>query len=230
MNIRRTAKRRFSRDFRESCMVVADQCYGVKGTWVYESYSFINQHYFGGRLPWAHIIWGFTEYGACIAWSSTIRDKSRPPIITLHPVLLQRHQKADPWGIPTSCLGPSLVFDTLLHECIHIHIDYNLGGTDGGTSHNCNRWIRQVNRLAPMLGFDGIDAARTKVVRVPDTTLPPTARGKVATRVQRQCLGSIPFRVAAGFPSALRMYRNEAINYYTRDTLPAGAPTLGRSE
>jgi len=97
-------KPRFSSDFRESCFVVAEQCYGIKGTWVYQCYEFINENYFGGRLPWAHIIWGLTEYGACIAWASTVRDKSRPPIITLHPVLLEQYQTADPWGIPSECL------------------------------------------------------------------------------------------------------------------------------
>lgn len=130
-------KRRFSSDFRESCLVVADQCYGPKGTWAYECYAFINCHFFGGRLPWAHIIWGLTEYGSCFAWASTARDKARPPIITLHPAILGSVQKKDPWGIDPTCLGPSWVFDVLLHECMHVHIDYNLGGSDGRTSHDC---------------------------------------------------------------------------------------------
>lgn len=228
MTAYRPKKRRFSRDFRDSCLVVADQCYGLKGTWAYECYDFINQRYFAGRLPWAHIIWGFTEYGGCVAWSSTVRDKTRPPIITLHPALLHPMRKKSPWGIPGPCLGPSRVFDTLLHECMHVHIDYNLGGADGRTSHDCKRWIRQVNRLAPLLGFDDIRAARTNVVRVPDTSLPLTARGKTATRVTRQCTGNIPFNVAAGFPSALRKHFGQSWDYYSNGRLPQGAPQLLR--
>jgi hypothetical protein len=219
-------KRRFSTVFRNSCYVVAQQCYGLKGTWAYDAYAFINATYFGNRLPWAHILWGLTEYGSCIAWASTVRDKSRPPIITLHPALLEVHQSPAPWGIPPRRLGPSLVFDTLLHECMHVHIDYNLGGTDGRTSHDCNRWIRQVNRIAKLLGFSNVDAGRTKTVRIPDPSLPRTVRGKLATRVVRRCEGNVPFRAVSGFPSALRSHRGEANAHYGGNRLPDGAPTL----
>lgn len=228
MNTGRPSKRRFSRGFRESCLVVAEQCYGAKGTWAYDSYAFINQVYFSGRLPWAHIIWGLTDYGGCIAWASTVRDKSRPPIITLHPVLLKVHQVPKPWKIAPELLGPSLAFDVLLHECMHVHIDYNLGGTKGRTSHDCKRWIRQVNRLAPMLGFEGVVAAGTKLVRIPDPSLPLTPRGKIATRVVRRCFANVPFRAIASFPTALRKHLGQSIEYYGSGKLPEGAPMLDR--
>ena len=230
MSSNRSSTRRFSRGFRESCLVVAGQCYGAKGTWVYDCYDFINQTYFSGRLPWAHIIWGLTRYGGCIAMASTVRDKSRPPIITLHPVLLRVYQTPEPWDIPSEWLGPSLVFDVLLHECMHVHIAYNLGGRDGRTSHDCNRWTRQVNRLAPMLGFEGVVAARTKTVRIPDPSLPLTPRGKMATRVVRQCLANIPFPAIAGFPTALRSHLGQSLEHYSSGTLPNGAPMLDRRD
>jgi hypothetical protein len=217
-------KRKFSRRFRESCLIVAEQCYGRKGTWAHEAFSFINQTYFADRLPWPHIIWGLTAHGSCTAWASTARDKSRPPIITLHPSLLQASEKENPWDIPAAWLGPSLVFDALLHECIHVHIDYNLGGHDGPSSHNCKRWVRQVNRLTPLLGFRGIRFGLSKTVRVPDPDSPPTPRGKVATRVVRACMGNVPFPVGAGFPDALRRYMGEADTYYRMKKLPVGAP------
>jgi len=109
---------------------------------------------------------------------------------------------------------------------MHIHIDYNLGGTDGTTSHNCNRWMRQVNRLAPILGFDGIVAGRTKVKRVPDPSLGMTVTGKVATQVQRVCLGNIPFRAAAVFPAGLRKHFGQAFKYYSKNEMPSGAPKI----
>jgi len=85
-----------------------------------------------------------------------------------------------------------------------------------------------VNRLAPILGFEGIVGGRSKTLRVPDASLPLTARGKPATRVQRVCLGNIPFKIAAGFPTALRMHLAQAIDTYTGNVMPNGAPKLAR--
>jgi hypothetical protein len=217
-------KRRFSRTFRESCLIVAEQVYGRKGVWAYEIFDFINTMYFSGRLPWPHIVWGLTAHGNCIAWASTARDKSRPPIITLHPSLLQGTEKEDPWRIPPDWLGPSLVFDTLLHECIHVHIDYNLGGHGGEGSHDTKRWMRQINRIARLLEFRTVRFGITRTVRVPDYSAPRTVRGKVATRVVRRTTGNVPHRVAAGFPQSLRKFTGQAQEHYRNNVLPRGAP------
>lgn len=219
-------KPKFSKVFRKSCLVVAEQCYGRKGTWAYESFAFINRMYFAERLPWPHIIWGLTAHGSCVAWASTARDKSRPPIITLHPSLLRGTEKENPWGIPPERLGQSLAFDTLLHECIHVHIEYNLGGSTGSTSHNCPRWVRQINRLAPLLGFKGIRFGISKTIRVPNPNAPRTKRGKIATRVVRGCTGNVPFTIGAGFPNSLRSYLGQGDQYYRQQQLPPGAPHL----
>jgi hypothetical protein len=141
-----------------------------------------------------------------VAWASTVSDKSRPPIITLHPSLLGGSEKEDPWHISPHFLGPALAFDTILHECIHIHITHNLGGQDGPTSHNCRRWIRQVNRIAPLLGLKGIHVGMSKTMRVPVEPPQYTARGNRVTRVVRRCAGAVPFRVGSGFPQAARTY------------------------
>jgi len=217
----------FSSKFRKSCLVVAAHCYGPKGTWAYHVYDFINANYFANRLPCPHIVWGLTLHGGCVAWASTVSDKSRPPIITLHPSLLGGSEKEDPWHIPPNFLGAALAFDTILHECIHIHITHNLGGQDGPTSHNCRRWIRQVNRIAPLLGFKGIHVGMSKTMRVPVEPPQYTARNKRVTRVVRRCVGSVPFRVGSGFPQAARMYLGQGSQFYTKDQLPAGVPLLG---
>lgn len=219
-------KPRFSATFRDSCRIVAEQCHGAKGTWAYDAFAFINDHWFSGRLPWAHIIWGLTPHGGCLAWSSTDMEKSRPPIILLHPSLLGVGVIENPWGVPKSWLGPSYVFDVLIHECIHIHIDYNLGGHKGRSSHDCARWIRQVNRLAPLLGLGKIHAGGTKIMRVPDHSAPKTKRGKVASRVVRATTGDIPFPAVYGFPSSLRRFQGTAANHFIEQTLPPGVPSL----
>jgi hypothetical protein len=218
--------RRLARKFREACLIVAEQVYGRKGVWAYDSFVFINDVYFDGRLPWPYILWELTAYGSCTGWANTVRDKSQPPIIALHPSLLRGTEKEEPWNIPADWLGPSLVFDTLLHECMHVHIDYNLGGHDGRSSHDCKRWIRQANRLAPLLGFPDVHFGVTKTIRVPDHSAPRTVRGKVATRVVRRSTGNVPHRVVVGFPPSLRGFLGQAGDYYRMKTLPPDAPVF----
>lgn len=217
----------FSKKFRDSCLFVAQQIHGSKGTWAYQIFDFINDHYFHGRLPVPYILWGLTAHGGCVAWASTVTDRSRPPIITLHPSLLEASDNNEkPWGIPASWLGPSLVFDTLLHECIHVHVGSNLGGPEGRSSHDCKRWVRQVNRLAPLLGFMDVDAGHTKTIRVPVPGGKRGARGKLPTRVVRRTVGNVPFYAVAGFPRAMRVYRSQADEHYSQQRLPVGAPRL----
>lgn len=217
---------KFYGSFRRSCLIVAKECYGRKGVWAHEIFDFINASYFGGRLPHAHIIWELTPYGGCHAWACCSHEKRRQPVVTLHPALLESSAPDGPWGISRRWLGPALIFDTLLHECIHIHIETRLGGQDGPTSHNCDRWVRQINRLAPILGFEGVEFGRSKVVRVPIQGAPLTLRRKRPTRVVRTCTGNVPFAVGAGFPMSLRRYQGIAARYYSTNSLPPGVPQL----
>lgn len=220
-------KPRFSGRFRNATLIVAEQCYGAKGVWAYKIYEFVNEHFFYNHLPWPHIIWGLTAHGGCLAWSSTALDKSRPPVILMHDSLLGTGTLENPWGIPKSWLGPCFVFDAMIHECIHVHINYNLGGHRGRTSHDSARWARQVNRLIPLLGFPkSMKAGKTMVKRVPDPTLPKTVRGKQGTRIARVGTGNIPLTVSAGFPYSLRAHLGTAEDHYLSQTLPATVPNL----
>jgi hypothetical protein len=212
----------FSRKFRDSCRFVSEQVYGPKGLLAYHFFDFINVHYFNNRLPMPYIIWGLTAHGGCVAWASTVQDRSRPPIITLHPSLMECGEKPNPWGLPSEWLGPAMMFDTLLHECIHVHIASNLGGTRGRSSHDCKRWVRQVNRIAPLLGFAGVDAGQTKLMRVPMLNAPRKTCGKLPTRVVRRTLGNVPFRTVAGFPRSLRIHLGQASEHYRQNRVPIG--------
>ena len=220
--------KRFSGTFRDSCLIVARECYGSKGVWSHEVFDHINEAYFGGRLPHPHIVWGITAYGGCLAWASCSHEKTRQPVIMLHPALLGSTADEPPWGIPRRWLGPSLVFDTILHECIHVHINTRLGGRDGPTSHNCGRWVRQINRLAPLLGFESVEFGRSKLVRMPIKGAALTSRGKLPTRVVRVCTSDTPFTVGAGFPESLRRYLGTAESHYSSNQLPPGVPNLRR--
>ena len=216
----------FSTNFRDACRIVALQIYGRKGVWAYEAFDFINRHYFADRLPPAFIQWSLTPHGRCLGFTGIYTEEGHSPIITLHPALIKPTESLNPWGYDRAWLGPSLAFDVLLHECMHVHIECNLGGQKGRSSHDCKRWVRQVNRIAPPLGFDDVRAGGTRCVRVPDPRGERTPRGKLPTRVVRKSMGNIPMHVVATFPHSLREARGEADRHFGTGQLPDNAPRL----
>jgi hypothetical protein len=106
-------------------------------------------------------------------------------------LIVGRNRKDDPWGFAPDLLGARFALDTLNHECIHVSIHYRLGGGESGeSSHNNPEWIAEVNRIAPLIWLDGIDAGMSKVVR----------EGK---KVKRKSLGNVPYDPAVcKFPRA----------------------------
>jgi hypothetical protein len=89
---------------------------------------------------------------------------------------------------------------------MHISVRYRLGGQTGPTSHNCDEWISEVNRLAPLLHL-GVTAARSKTVR---------RRGDDGrSRVVRHSDSSVFFEAIATFPSGVRQALGTADAYYT---------------
>jgi hypothetical protein len=210
--------------FRDATLIVAEHAYGAKGRWSYACFEFINHTYFAGRLPWPVIQWALTGHGRCLGL--TRPHLSRPPVITLHPSLLGGSEKQNPWGIPASWLGLAYAFDVMLHESIHVQVSYNLGGIQGKTSHNCPNWIGEVNRLAPLLGFDDVQAGLSKTRRIADESLPRTKRDKTATRVVRGWGGNLPGAAVFTFPHGLRAHQGLAQAHYESNVLPAGVPGL----
>lgn len=191
--------------------------FGPRGVWVLRAYEAINAQLFAGALPMPLVTLHITAHGACLAFTRSAR--TRPPVINIHPSLFGGTEKDDPWGIPPPWLGERYVLDVLIHECIHVAVHYCLGGAEGPTSHNNPQWVGEVNRLAPLLGFDGLEAGMSTTKRVPIDG-PPTARGKRPTRVERVTDGNCPFEAVAGFPAALRVHLGTADAYYTQGTLP----------
>ena len=85
---------------------------------------------------------------------------------------------------------------------------YRLGGPSGGdSSHNNPEWIAEVNRIAPLIGLDGVNAAMSK----------PKREGK---KIKRCSDGNIPYRAAAGFPDEVRRVWNQMDYYRDRSPLP----------
>jgi hypothetical protein len=202
----------------EACKRIAGFYWARKGLWAYEAFEFINATYFDGKLPWPFIQWGLTPHGHCLGFTQSSDD---PPVITLHPSVLGGTEKEDPWSVPPPWLGACYAFDVLLHETMHVSVAYLLGGwrDKGHTSHNNTAWIAEVNRLAPLLGLHGVQAAMKKPKRLPIPGL-TTKTGKPATKVVRVTDGNVPHGAVATFPYGVRMHLGSAADHYVSGGCP----------
>jgi hypothetical protein len=197
-----------------ACRLVAERYGGKRLLKAYEAFDAINAALFGGRLPYPLIVWGLTPHGGCQGYLSVPAQDGLPPTIFLHQSLLGGSERPDPWGTPPAWLGWRYAYDVLIHECTHIHINYVLGGRGAGTSsHDCEAWVDECNRLAPLVGLPAIRAGRTKVVRVA-VEGPLTKRGKQPTKPKRVCLGDVPMDALANFPGGVRVALGLADAYY----------------
>ena len=198
---------------RAELVKVAGAAYGRAGEWAYEAFDVVNARYFDGRLPTPWIQWAITPHSSCLA--STRPRAESLPVVTLHPSLLGSDVTEDPWGIKSKYLGPAYAFDVLLHECIHIQVVRvrKYVQARGETSHNNAAWIEEVNRIAPLLGFDGMKASRSKLKR----------RGEIVRREVEE--GSVPFSAAYTFPQGYREIARD-MAYYSRPNRQSGIPTL----
>jgi len=100
--------------------LVAETYYGDEGLWLCQAFDAINRKLFGNSLPQPLITIEMTKWGRCPSWSRLQEDC--PPHIVIHPVLFgggDTKQKP-PWGLKRAWLGKQLVFDALLHECVHL--------------------------------------------------------------------------------------------------------------
>jgi hypothetical protein len=193
----------------DACRAVAQHYHGALGVWVYQAFEWINAMLFFDELPYPLIVLGLTAHGKCLAWTRSPLAELKPPTILLHPSLWGGTERVDPWKIPADLLGPRYALDVLIHESMHVSVAYRLGyaPTRRESSHNNPAWIAEVNRIAPLIGLPGVQAAMSIPKRV----------GK---KVQRMCDGNIPFSAAASFPHPVRRLRGELDYYRDRSPLP----------
>jgi hypothetical protein len=203
-------------DLAEALRIVARHYDGPRGVWAYDVFDIINAVFFGGELPTPKIQWALTPHGGCLGLT---RSSNLPPVVTLHPSLMGGTEKVNPWNVEPAWLGESYAFDTLLHEAIHVSQHYRLGGGIGPTSHNNSAWMTEVNRIAPLLGFDGVVAGQSKTRRVPIEG-ETSKTGRPATRVERFNDGNMPFKAIAKFPYGVRMHLGTADDHYRANVIP----------
>jgi hypothetical protein len=136
------------------------------GAFAYAAFDHINATHFAAKLPETLLLWDLTEYGHCLGWTRSAADG--PPIIKLHPAVVSPAPRppalADEsiWGFPPTWFGLAFAYDVLLHECVHVTVNYLHGGWETlstrrsyWTSHNNPVFVAECNRLAPMLGYTG---------------------------------------------------------------------------
>jgi hypothetical protein len=187
---------------------VAHHYEGERGEFAYRAFDWINGELFAGELPTPLIVWTITAHGRCLGLT---RSSKRPPKIILHPSTLGGTEKPDPWGLRPDLLGWAYAFDVLVHECIHVSVAYRLGGAKGPTSHNNPQWLAEVERLAPLLGLEGLRVARSKTKRV------RLEDGRSVVR--RECSASVPYKALATFPYGVHKALGE-LDHYRDNRLP----------
>jgi hypothetical protein len=141
------------------------------GEWAHDEWKRLNETYFGNELKPCGILFGLTPHGRALAFFSPA-DRT----ITLHPSLLDP-KSASPWRLG-EMLGERFCSDGLLHEMTHQGIHQRGGRQTGYSSHDCQEWVDEVNRISPLLGLDG-RAALVRQRRV---------RGTVKWVVEPGCL------------------------------------------
>ena len=178
------------------------------GTWSYETWSELNQSFFGGELEVGPIVWGLIPYGRYLG-SYTLGGMN---IITLHTSLVSPSTKA-PWKI--SYLGKKFASDVLLHEMMHQHIfQKKLDGYKDETDHNNEAWCNEVNRVGFLLGLSMPKAKVVKQKRI---------NRKVVWHVEPGCMSR---KDCASFP-----HRQRPEGYYEKH-IPADilAKAIGSDE
>jgi len=167
-----------------ACREIAAHFEGDVAVTAFEWYDAINRRFFGNVLPQAFILTGITPYGSCIGLTKPYKQ----PIILLHQGMDTEQKR----------------FYTLLHEAIHVYVIYCLKYT-GKRSHDSDEWLGEVNRIGAMLGYEGIEIAKSGVKRL------PKSEGGKLVRVQ---LGSLPYECSYTFPHALPKHTQKPLPPY----------------
>jgi hypothetical protein len=198
---------------RRAVRLIAQTYYGENGLWLCQAFDAINRKLFGGTLPQPLITIEMTRWSCCLGWCWL--TEGRPPHVVIHPTLfgVGRSNSKPPWSFPPHWMGRRLAFDVLLHQCVHISMQYRLGGYEGPSSHNNEKWITEVNRLCPLIGLRGIEAGRQVPKRVPN-------KEKKGTVVKKIDEGNVPFHAVASFPHGIRIHQRSAERFYRRGRLP----------
>jgi len=124
------------------------QMFGEVGAWAYDEWNKLNQGFFEGKNRPGAIYWisaARHERLGCYLFSENI--------IYLYKGLVRPRYPTNTYKWCLKNLNQRLARDVLLHEMIHQRI-HQSGGWSGETSHNNQRFVAEVNRIAKLLEMD----------------------------------------------------------------------------
>ncbi|MBL7179585.1 MAG: hypothetical protein ABIK98_15630 [Pseudomonadota bacterium] len=121
------------------------EIFGAVGAWAYDEWGLLNETYFDGKNTPGAIDWVPADHNGSLGCYSSGENR----IFLFKGLARPRY----PTNMPKWCLenlNKRLASDVLLHEMIHQHI-YQTGGWEGETSHNNERFVGEINRIAKLL-------------------------------------------------------------------------------
>lgn len=124
------------------------QLFGEVGAWAFDEWKRLNETYFNRKNIAGAIVWGSTPKGESLGYYSVTEN-----LIYLHKHLMRPVYPTSgiKWGMRH--LNKKFASDVLLHEMIHQTV-HQTGGWVGETSHNNERFVEEVDRIAKLLGMD----------------------------------------------------------------------------
>jgi hypothetical protein len=124
------------------------QRFGEAGAWAFDEWKMLNQTFFYGENKPGAIIWGKTPQDKRMGYYHVSENLIYLDKNLMRPVYPTNSLN---WGIQH--VNKKIASDVLLHEMIHQRVNQT-GGWVGETSHNNERFVEEVNRLAKLLGID----------------------------------------------------------------------------
>lgn len=131
------------------------QLFGDFGAWAFDEWKRLNETYFNGKNIVGGIVWGSALKGESMGYYYATEN-----LIYLHKHLMRPVYPTSGIKWEIRHFNKKIASDVLLHEMIHQAI-HQTGGWVGETSHNNERYVQEVDRIAKLLGMD----VRAKVIK-----------------------------------------------------------------
>jgi hypothetical protein len=146
--------------------------YGEVGAWAYDNWQVLNEVYFKGENIPGEIDWVADAGNSSLGYYAPMENR-----ILLHKELVRpRYPTPMPkWSLNN--LNQRMAADVLMHEMIHQRI-HQSGGWEGESSHNNQRFVSEVNRIAALLGLE----VTAKVIQAQQ------ADGRMRRQVEPGCM------------------------------------------
>jgi hypothetical protein len=130
----------------------ADLVFGPAGPWLYSVYDQINERCWNGRLPHALLQLAITPHGGLCGLTKS-PPEGRASTVTISPAIWNPRA----WQLGGKAGWQHAVM-VLLHEMLHVAEHQLFRGlpNPGETSHNRDVWVREANRISPIIGLPPI--------------------------------------------------------------------------